>query len=281
MTPSEGLKAINGTHLYYKTIGAGKPIFVLHGRSGSHRYFLPHLAPLADDYHVVFYDQRGTGLSDGQLDLMAITMDQFVEDLEALRRAFGFEQIALLSHSWGAEIALAYAFKYPAHLDHLILVDPLPVTNTFLVEQDHTIKQRVAHLSPEAQHMLQTTCQGSSTTLRADVRTACLNLDAALRFYDPAKALTMDATTDKNTERNAATVQSLLTASFNRMQPEIDAQLKTLRVPTLIVHGDFDPIPISSSEYIHHLVVASQFVIIKESGHFPFVEQPERFFAAI
>jgi proline iminopeptidase len=49
----------------------------------------------------------------------------------------------------------------------------------------------------------------------------------------------------------------------------------------LIIHGDFDPIPIGSSEYIQQRIPASQLVIIKQSGHFPFVEQPEKFFAAI
>jgi len=48
--PPEGLKDINGTQLYYKAIGKGQPIFFLHGRSGSHRYFLPHMEELAAAY---------------------------------------------------------------------------------------------------------------------------------------------------------------------------------------------------------------------------------------
>jgi proline iminopeptidase len=282
ITPAEGLKDINGTQLYYKAMGKGEPLFVLHGGpGGSHRYFLPHMEQLADQYQLVFYDQRGTGLSNGRLDLKAISIDQFVEDLEALRVAFGFDKISLIGHSWGAVIALFYAFKYQAHINKLILVDARPVTNTFLVEQGQTVKQRLGRLSPEERQTLNTTCKRSSAELSSEARTECLKLDAALRFSDPAKALTMDATIEENTAKNASTIQSLITTSFNRRQHDIDASLKTLSIPTLIIHGDFDPIPIGSSEYIQQRIPASQLVIIKQSGHFPFVEQPEKFFAAI
>jgi proline iminopeptidase len=282
IAPPEGLKDINGTQLYYKAIGTGEPIFFLHGGpGGSHRYFLPHMQQLADEYQLVFYDQRGTGLSNGRLDLRAISIDQFVEDLEALRVAFGFEKISLVGHSWGAVIALFYAFKYQAHLNRLILVDPRPVTNAFLAEQGKTIQQRLQRLSPEAQQMLNTLCMRPSAELSAEARMECFKLDAALRFYDPTKALAMDDTTEENTAKNAANIRSLLTTSFNRRQKEIDTTLRTLSVPTVIIHGDFDPIPIGASEYIQQRIPASQLVIIKESGHFPFVEQPEMFFTAI
>src|SRR5712671_150789 len=67
-TPIQGLQAVNGTHLYYEIIGKGAPLFVLHGSGGSDRYFLPYMEALSDKYQLFFYDQRGTGLSDGNLD---------------------------------------------------------------------------------------------------------------------------------------------------------------------------------------------------------------------
>src|SRR5262245_20235796 len=76
IAPPQGLKDINGTQLYYKAMGQGQPIVFLHVRSGSHRYFLPHMEPLAAEYQLFFYDQRGTGSSDGRLDLKAISIDQ-------------------------------------------------------------------------------------------------------------------------------------------------------------------------------------------------------------
>jgi proline iminopeptidase len=278
---SEGMKDVNGTRLYFKTIGTGDPIIFLHGSSGSHRYFLPSMEKLANSFQLVFYDQRGTGLSDGELDLSAITVDNFVEDLEALRAAFGFNKFSLIGHSWGAFIAIAYAIKYPSHLDKLILVDSIPVNNTFLIEFSKTLQQRIHDLSPEAQKMFTTTCTLPLAKLTTANLKQCNAIDATLRFSDPTKALTIDSTVDKNTAKNADIIQPLLRNDFTRIQTDIDGKLANVSEPTLIIHGDFDPIPAASSEYISKQIRSAQLVIIKNSGHFPFIEQPEQFFAAI
>ena len=278
---AEGMKDINGTRLYYKTIGTGEPIIFLHGSGGSHRYFLPFMEELADAHQLVFYDQRGTGLSDGQLRFSAITIDKFVDDLEALRVALGFEKVSLIGHSRGAIIALAYAIKYQPHLNKLILVDSIPLNNTFLVEYSKTYRQRFQSLGAEARQLFSTTCTQPLAKLTAKELVECNAIDAAIRFYDISKALPMDATIEENTAKNLDTIQSLLTTDFNHHQKDIDAKLATIHVPTLILHGDFDPIPIASSEYIQQSIPASKLVIITKSGHFPFVEQPEQFFKAI
>ena len=278
---SEGIKDINGTHLYFKTIGTGDPIIFLHGSGGSHRYFLPYMEALAKSYQLVFYDQRGTGLSDGQLDMSAITVDSFVEDLEALRVAFGFEKFSLIGHSWGAVIAISYAIKYQPHLDKLILVDSIPVNNTFLLEFNDTFQKRIQDLSPEAQQMFTTTCTFSLAKLTSEERMECDAINATIRFYDPTKALTIDPTVDENTANNSDIIHPLIRIDFNRNQQDIDSKLTTVDVPTLILHGDFDPIPVASSEYIKQHIPTSQIVIITESGHFPFIEQPGQFFAAL
>jgi proline iminopeptidase len=281
-TSVTGLQAINGTSLYYESLGQGAPLFVLHGGpGGSHRYFLPYLADLAADHHLFFYDQRGTGLSDGHLELEAISIDQFVEDLEALRVAFGLEKISLMGHSWGGMIALAYALKYQAHLDHLILVDSISVNKTFSIEFGKTIQQRVQSLSADEQQELNTTCTRPSAKLTLQERDECNQLDAQLRFSDPAKAATVNWAVEENTLKNSGTVRALLLNSFNRVQHDMDTQLSTVHVPTLIVHGDFDPIPVASSEYLHQQIPGSQLVLISQSGHFPFIEQPEQFIAAL
>jgi proline iminopeptidase len=122
---SEGRKEVNGTSFYYQTIGTGTPILVLHGGPGeSHRYSLPHLEPLAETHQLILFDQRGTGQSDGNLDMRAVSIGQFVEDIDALRAAFGFEGISVMGHSWGAVLALFYAFEHQERLDRLILVAP-------------------------------------------------------------------------------------------------------------------------------------------------------------
>jgi pimeloyl-ACP methyl ester carboxylesterase len=86
---------------------------------------------------------------------------------------------------------------------------------------------------------------------------------------------------EENTLKNSLTVRDLIENSFNRVQHDLNAQLPTLRIPTLIIHGDFDAIPVESSEYLHQQIPGSQIVVITESGHFPFIEQPEQFIVAL
>ena len=102
-----------------------------------------------------------------------------------------------------------------------------------------------------------------------------------MKFYDPAKAATVNWGLEANTLKNSDTVEALIINSFDRVQIDLDAQLPTLHVPTLIVHGDFDQIPLGSSEYLHQHIPGSQIVVVSHSGHFPFIEQPEQFVAAL
>jgi proline iminopeptidase len=104
---------------------AGKPVLiVLHGGPGAdYRYLLP-LKALADDYHVVFYDQRGTGLSP-RVPASSITLDSFVSDLDAFVDHYGRGRpVHLVGHSWGAMLASAYAGAHPQKVARMVLAEP-------------------------------------------------------------------------------------------------------------------------------------------------------------
>ena len=61
-TQQEGFIDAHGVLIYYKSIGTGSPLVVLHGGPGaSHDYFLPHLLPLARTHRLIFIDERGSG----------------------------------------------------------------------------------------------------------------------------------------------------------------------------------------------------------------------------
>ncbi len=61
-----GFVSAQGADLFFKTLGTGDPIIVLHGGPGfDHRQFLPFIWELAEGHQVILYDQRGTGLSSG------------------------------------------------------------------------------------------------------------------------------------------------------------------------------------------------------------------------
>jgi len=104
---------------------SGKPVLiVLHGGPGADYRYLLGLKALADDYQVVFYDQRGTGLSP-RVPAEDITVQSFINDLDAFVEAFGRGRpVHLLGHSWGAMLASAYTGTYPEKVGRLILAEP-------------------------------------------------------------------------------------------------------------------------------------------------------------
>src|SRR6059058_5791936 len=118
----EGFVDANGIMIYYKIMGRGEPLMIVHGGPGaSHDYFLPYLLPLARHHKLVFIDERGSGRSQKLEDASGYTVENMVEDVEAVRVALRLGQVTLLGHSYGGALAQAYALKYQKNLSHLIL----------------------------------------------------------------------------------------------------------------------------------------------------------------
>ena len=117
---TEGYARSGDAELYFRSVGEGPPMVVVHGGPDfDHRYLLPDMDRLAADWRLVCHDQRCVGKSRGPLRLDEIHVDTYVADLDAVRRHLGLGRIAVLGHSWGAYVALQYALWHPesARLD--------------------------------------------------------------------------------------------------------------------------------------------------------------------
>ena len=132
----QGLLSLEDARLFYEVVGSGEdPIIVVHGGPGlDHSYLQPGLDVLAVRHTLVYYDQRATGRSTSGLDSVAINLDTFVEDIDALRQALGYERISVLTHSFGALIGLEYALRHPENLRSLILLNPVEPGTQFREE---------------------------------------------------------------------------------------------------------------------------------------------------
>jgi proline iminopeptidase len=114
--------SVRGTPLFVKVIGHGRPLALMHGGPGlDHTSLLP-LEALADQFTLIFYDHRCNGHSMGP-DLSSMTWENLTADADTLRQALGFDRWALLGHSFGGQVALEYALRYPQAVSHLILMD--------------------------------------------------------------------------------------------------------------------------------------------------------------
>ncbi|MBL4620477.1 MAG: alpha/beta fold hydrolase [Marinicaulis sp.] len=121
----EYIETIHGK-LYYETEGSGPVVMLVAGGPGSgHASFHPWFSRLADDHTVIYFDNIGRGRSDRLVDNSMYTVERDAEDIEALRKALGIEQFALIGHSYGGMPALAYAAKYSNRLTRLVLSDTI------------------------------------------------------------------------------------------------------------------------------------------------------------
>lgn len=117
---------VGGYRFHGETYGdPTKPVvIVVHGGPGWDYRSLLSLSALADDYFVVFYDQRGSGLSP-RVPASQLTLESTFEDLDAIIEHFrGSGQVTLIGHSWGAMLVSAYLGRHPNKVRQAVLAEP-------------------------------------------------------------------------------------------------------------------------------------------------------------
>ncbi|MFA6242247.1 MAG: alpha/beta fold hydrolase, partial [Candidatus Hydrogenedentales bacterium] len=117
---------VDDCELYCEREGTGVPIVLVNGGpGGTHHYFHPSFSRAAAFAQVIYYDQRGCGLSEFKPG-SGYTVDQATDDLENLRKALGLGKWVVVGHSYGGLLAQCYAMRYPDSLKGLVLVGASP-----------------------------------------------------------------------------------------------------------------------------------------------------------
>jgi proline iminopeptidase len=264
----QGMITLDHARLFYEVVGTGDPIIVIHGGPGlDHNYLRPGLDVLASSHSLVYYDQRGTGLSTADLDSVGINFDAFVGDVDTLRAALGYDQVTVLAHSWGALIGLEYARRYPDHIRALILMDPVEPGSTWKAETEQRIDSaRTPADSAELAKL--TSSEGFKARDPATV-SEVYRLEFRPEFHDPARESALNLELSRATAENGPTVDSLLQASMG--DTDWWSRLSSIQTPTLILHGRFDVTPLAMAQALADSLPHAQLKIL-DSGHFPFIE---------
>lgn len=275
----DGMRLINGTQLYCKSIGTGVPLVILHGGPGlDHSYFLPQMEKLADRYELIFFDQRACGKSSIHLDSTAMTLDALVEDIDRVRDAYNLNTMNLMGHSWGGLLAMFYAIKHGDRLNSLILVNSTPPTSWLQAASFKIIEQRTSREDSAAEASLAQT----EEFRRRDPAAMQKYFRLLFRGTFANRLLADELTLSFGPDYGARSALVHYLAKDPQLQSyDLLGRLETITCPVLIIGSDHDLAPAESNELIHARIKGSRYVLMKNCGHFPFIEAPSQFFPAV
>ena len=274
-------------HTAYGPEDAPRLLFLHGGPGASHDYMLPQMLALANDYRLIFYDQRGGGRSRGE-DRTPITWKTHVEDLAALVRELSLEPFTLVGYSWGGLLALLYAItaaggfrdeglavtaSAPAPTPaRMVLITPAPATTAFRAQFSAELarRQRAPWIAEERAAIAASGLRERDPAAHAK---RIFELGVAGYFEDPARARELTPF------RVIARVQQSVWESLAGY--DLTDKLALVEAPTLVLHGAHDAIPLASSSLMASALPHGELVVLDESAHVPYVEGEAAFFAAV
>jgi proline iminopeptidase len=281
----EGFLHARGARLYYCEVGGGLPLIVLHGGPDfDHSYLRPEMDALAERFRLIYYDQRGRGRSAGEVQPPDVTIESEVADLDDIRQRFGFETVTLLGHSWGALLALEYVAAHPDRVRRLILMNPAPATHA---DWQQFRLQREAFDGPRlsGMRMIAGMPEYQVGDLEADARYYRLHFAGAVpdqTLVDRIVSRLRLHFSHADILKARAIEQRLYDQTW--LKPDYDVLTRVAgraNVPTLVIHGDRDMIPVQCAERMERVLPGARLKVLRECGHFAYLEQPAAVRAAV
>ena len=286
-SPRESRIPAGKASLYSRDIGRGQPLIVLHGGPDfDHSYLLPDLDRLADSFRLIYYDQRGRGMSAEGVQPDDVTLASDLEDIDRVRQHFQLESSALLGHSWGTVLALEYALRHPSRVSHLILMNPAPASTSDLPVFRKAYLQKLG-ADMDRQRAIAAGAAYKEGDPEAVTERYRIHFKPALaRSQDYEKLMaTMKAAFVRQGKdgiiKARAVEDRLMRETWEVDSYDLHPKLQALKVPTLVIVGDHDFIPVAIAEHIARAIPNARLVTIKDCGHFAYLECGSEVQAAI
>jgi proline iminopeptidase len=271
---------VDGAKLFCRTFGkSNSPIIVMHGGPGlGHDHLLPQLAEIGAFSFATFYDQRGTGKSTSDDDWQSDPFQTYVRDVDQLRETLGLKTVSLLGHSWGGILASLYALAYPQHVDKMIYINSVPLSSADYMAFVKHRSQIVNTYKDELTAIRESPAfsQGDPKTVEKYYRIYFRNY-----FAKPELANMLTLTMRPEAAINNFKIYDLFYNYTANNSFDLYEGLKALNKQSLIIACDKDVIPLHYMQHLHKSIPSSKFVLIKDSGHFPYIDQPDILFKTL
>jgi non-heme chloroperoxidase len=251
-----------GVVLYYEDFGEGAPIVFVHGGAATHDLWEQQVYHLTDRFRTVAYDQRGVGASDKPRS--GYTVQRLADDLHALVRALGLDDVTLVGHGLGGHVVLRCVASYPAVAERIALCAAAP---WFLGDQDGA--------------------GGFSQELSASLA-AGLGRNSAQANWDLAEEHLFHD--DPGLATKIASLQMALAWPLGVLKqlmadlPTVDHRgiLSGIWQPALVLHGRHDhKNRYEGAAYLADALPKGHLVTFEHSAHSPFLEETEAFNQAL
>lgn len=265
---------IGGCMLYCEREGQnGPPMVLLHGGPGcTHHIFHPSFSKAAQFARVIYYDQRGCGLSDFKPG-PGYTVDQAVDDFEHLRAKLGVGKWIVVGHSYGGLLAKCYAVKYPDSLLGLVLVGASTAVS------DRGGSRQGEFMTPEETNRIGEIRKTPGLSTELNVYNAFLNGDWKRQYFNkPSRERIAQIALYE--WKHDAHFNSRMSGDTHRIH--LDGLFKECPIPTLIFEGKWDMTwDTSKPDLMKTEHPRAELVLLDKSGHQMFDDEPKAFFGAL
>jgi len=269
-----------GRKLTYRRLGHGPSLVCHPGGPGFSSHYFGDLAGMWEDYTLILLNPRGTGGSDRPADSRAYQIEDYVSDLEELRRHLDLERMLLLGHSHGGVVAQAYAAKHPGRVRKLVLASTLA---RFGEKQEAAMQAGMELRSAQPWYSDAVAALEAEQSVAFDTDAKMAELvfrEMPLYFarFGPVESGYLETLKTDVLDPDALRLFNADIFQTFDLRP----QDKSITAPTLVITGadDFICGPVCAEE-ISAAISGSRQVTLGDAGHMIFVEQPEAFRAAV
>ena len=274
---------IHETEIYFDVDGMGlvpdgdrmvkRPVlFVLHGGpGGDHSSFKTQITALTDVTQLVYIDHRGSGRS-APGDVETYTLENNIDDVDALREYLGLNRISVLGSSYGGMVAQGYAIRYPDRVANLILSSTSPSCR-FMEDAKRIVSER-----------------GTDDQKRVCEWLWNARFESHEQLYEyykvmgPMYSTTFDAEKMEESWNRGIRNFEQLNFGFGGFLREFDftEDLDKIRCPTLVLAGAHDWIcPPNHSIVIAERIPRAHLKVFAKSSHSIAVDEPEAYLSAV
>ena len=268
----------DGETIAVHVIGEGAPLLCVAGGPARASAYLEDFAGLSETRTLLRVDARGTGLSPLPADRESLAFHRLADDLDAVREAQGLETVDLIAHSAGGFVTLAYAAKYPHRLGRVVLVTPSGRPFGEVAGDIGAIRRS---RSGEPWYADAAAAEAELELLPERMRQ---RFDPALHPFGYAR---WDERSQAHADSAASQVSMRAAAAF-APPPEVAAELdllerlKAVEAPVLILVGSLDGITgVKAGHLIADMLPNATVVEIPDCAHYPWIDAPEQFRAAV